>query len=372
VSIAHPELGHADEQPSKTVLFFAMAFGGALCWVVAFIPGFMVAGTGPRALMIGVGTALWISGLAIRRYGLTLAWLFPVCLAADAATPLLTSVITTPNAPLASVSIFVLPTVLAAVYCSARQLAVQLTVATACAVLMLGYAHEPAILILNVLLCQLFANSSVAVGVLLFRRRLHASFEQQRLAALTDPLTGVLNRRGLAASLDGLVRAARSAEQGLAVAMLDVDHFKLVNDSLGHGVGDTVLRSLCQVLRHEIRTGDAIARLGGEEFVVVCVAPREELSEIATRLHARIGEELRHFPVTVSIGGVWTAIPAYEEDVGQEPFWHLIDEADELLYTAKRLGRDRVVLPPDHRIAPRTETETETVDAYSGHGAAEA
>ncbi len=211
--------------------------------------------------------------------------------------------IATPSASLASISIFVLPTVLSAVYCSAWQLAAQVALANLCAVLMLAYGHEPVILILNVMLCQLFGNSSAALGVLMFRRRLRASFDQQRLAALTDPLTGILNRRGLATSLDGLLRAAREAGQGLAVAMLDVDHFKVINDSQGHGVGDTVLRGTVHVLRHEIRTGDAIARLGGEEFVVVCVAPRDELREIATRLHARIGEELRHFPATVSVGG---------------------------------------------------------------------
>ena len=330
------------------MLLFVMAFGGAICFIVALVPGFMTDAMIPKILLMVVGIGVWAAGAVIKRQGLTTNWLFPVFLAADLATPAITSVMATPSAPLASISIFVLPTILAAVYSTARLITVQTFVATCCAGYMLLHTGQPWLLVANVLLCQLFAMSSSALAVLMFRRRLHASLELQRLAALTDPLTGVLNRRGLATALDDLLYQAEVGGQGLAVVMLDVDHFKHVNDSLGHGVGDTVLRSLCEVLRGEIRGCDAVARLGGEEFVVVCVAPSERLSEIAHRLHHRIGEELRHFPVTVSVGGVWTpALPVGLAPV-HEQFWHLIDEADELLYTAKRLGRDRVVLPPDH------------------------
>ena len=161
---------------------------------------------------------------------------------------------------------------------------------------------------------------------------------------LTDPLSGCLNRRGFEQQYRReLARAARTRTEMTLIA-LDLDHFKQVNDTHGHLVGDRVIAETGELLRATARTGDIVARTGGEEFMIL--APETSVQG-AQQLAQRVVEAFRrrHFTdspsrirVTVSVGVVSDLVP----DVGIAE--DLRARADEALYAAKRGGRDRVVM----------------------------
>ncbi len=164
-----------------------------------------------------------------------------------------------------------------------------------------------------------------------------------RLAAL-DPLTGAYNRRfGMARLHEEFGRAVRMAAP-LGVLMFDLDHFKQVNDTYGHLVGDRVLVRIFKLARSVMRDGDLIMRYGGEEFLAVLPgASRNDLGKIGERLR-RMTEETsiadgeQMISITVSIGG--TAYPEFDVDDEID----LVKQADKALYSAKRSGRNCVVI----------------------------
>jgi two-component system, cell cycle response regulator len=165
----------------------------------------------------------------------------------------------------------------------------------------------------------------------------------QRVAAL-DPLTGVFNRRfGLQRLTEELSRAIRSGDP-LGVLMLDLDHFKAVNDTYGHLVGDRVLQAVTRATRQVLREGDVFLRYGGEEFVVVLPgANRDNMATMAERIRhavseADVTESGQRIAMTVSIGG--SGLPDSNATNSQE----LIALADTALYSAKEGGRDRCVI----------------------------
>ena len=160
--------------------------------------------------------------------------------------------------------------------------------------------------------------------------------------ALVDPLTGLNNRRFLENHLATMLDNAKMRRAPLSLMILDIDHFKRVNDTYGHDCGDEVLKSFADRMRGIIRGGDLLCRLGGEEFVIV-------MPGVATPLAGRIGERARQaiegelflidagrcsIPVTVSIG-------LAERDVGSDAV-SLYKRADKALYRSKSEGRNRV------------------------------
>ncbi len=163
-----------------------------------------------------------------------------------------------------------------------------------------------------------------------------------RHEATTDAMTGLYNYRFLIGYLDQQVNVAERADSSLSVLMLDLDHFKAINDSHGHLAGDAVLRAVSSLVVETIRKSDLAARYGGEEFVVVMAnTGREEAQLVAEKIRQAVaaleveldeGEPLR---VTVSIGGV-----SFPE--GTRGARNLLDLADRALYQAKRGGRNRV------------------------------
>lgn len=171
--------------------------------------------------------------------------------------------------------------------------------------------------------------------------------EEQRRAiealANTDALTGALSRRHFL-ELAGRERARAAREgNGLAVLLLDIDHFKRVNDTHGHAGGDAVLRAFHATCAAQLRAHDLLGRLGGEEFGVVLPATgREVARQVAERLRAAVAAEPVALPgggavaITVSIGLAFTASAAQDID-------GLLAAADAALYRAKREGRNRVV-----------------------------
>ena len=168
-------------------------------------------------------------------------------------------------------------------------------------------------------------------------------FQKQMLqAAVRDPLTGLYNRRYLEEQLEAEFRFASRQGGPLTLLMMDLDHFKQVNDQHGHPVGDAVLRGFSASLRAGIRGEDVAARYGGEEFVVICRATQEPVGvKIAERLRQRLEElrlvrELPELRVTVSVGVA--SLPNPRITTSRE----LIEKADKALYVAKANGRNQV------------------------------
>ncbi len=171
---------------------------------------------------------------------------------------------------------------------------------------------------------------------------LQANDELGRMAS-TDPLTGLFNRRYLLEILTKEYQRARRYQHELSLLMLDVDHFKQVNDTYGHICGDMVLRGIAALLKKTVRNTDLVARYGGEEMVVLLLETGgKEAMAIAEKLRGAIATRPMacndlEIAVTVSIGvATWPA-------QGQEGYMDLLDAADQALYKAKESGRNRVV-----------------------------
>ena len=180
----------------------------------------------------------------------------------------------------------------------------------------------------------------LAVVISTQTRRLTLSGAINALSANGDGLTGVKNRRFLRGYLDEAVGAAQAGE-ALSVVMADIDHFKKINDSLGHTVGDTVLKAVADVMSRTLREGDLVARYGGEEFsLVLRGAEARVAAEVAERVRLAVEEtevntEGRTISVTVSLG-----VAQYRAADGSAH--GLLQRADAALYQAKGAGRNRV------------------------------
>jgi diguanylate cyclase (GGDEF)-like protein len=167
-----------------------------------------------------------------------------------------------------------------------------------------------------------------------------AQREQLHAQALNDELTGLFNRRHFERCLSGALRDEHDRGGPTSLVYFDLDAFKAINDSFGHGAGDQVLREFAEVLRAQIRRGDVACRTGGEEFCIVL--PQTSLAE-AARLARRVVGAVRaarlgpRGDLTVS-AGVATSPRSRENRE------HLVRQADDHLLRAKREGRDRVVV----------------------------
>jgi two-component system, cell cycle response regulator len=155
--------------------------------------------------------------------------------------------------------------------------------------------------------------------------------------ALSDPLTSLANRRSFEEAFARETARARRSNEPVSVVMVDIDHFKRVNDDHGHDMGDEVLRHVGGRLPKAARPMDVCARLGGEEFVVLLpgCTPVEAI-QVAERLRAAIASDAP-LPVTASAGVATLGVHVAEPD-------DLLTAADEALYAAKHAGRDRVAL----------------------------
>ena len=158
---------------------------------------------------------------------------------------------------------------------------------------------------------------------------------------LTDNLTGLLNHTRIKEQLHNEVARARRKDSGIAFAMLDIDHFKSVNDTHGHHVGDRVIKTLARVLPQRLRSSDYIGRYGGEEFAVILPeATAEDAVAVLDRIR-RSFAKVRHFSPEGVFNVTFSGGVASYPDVGDAV--NLALEADRALYNAKRAGRDRIV-----------------------------
>lgn len=169
---------------------------------------------------------------------------------------------------------------------------------------------------------------------------LDSSLRAAARAANRDPLTGLFNRRHIAGFAQALRETVLAGQERVTLCMIDVDHFKLVNDRHGHPVGDEVLKAVAALLEARLRDGDCLARIGGEEFLAVLrhcdlsrarrVAESVRHNVAASQIRTAAGE----VPITVSLGLAQWAV--------NETFEQVLERADRALYDAKHSGRDRV------------------------------
>jgi diguanylate cyclase (GGDEF)-like protein len=174
-------------------------------------------------------------------------------------------------------------------------------------------------------------------------KALEAANHQLELLSATDALTGLANRRQLGVILAAEWQNAARRQAPLAVAMIDIDHFKLYNDRYGHAAGDRCLHSVASVLNHHVRGEDTVARYGGEEFTIVLPAADVDAAyNVAERVRKAVaalnephaGSSFGHVSISV---GVAATIPT--PDTTPEM---LVERADAQLYEAKHGGRNRV------------------------------
>ncbi len=189
----------------------------------------------------------------------------------------------------------------------------------------------------------IWAIAGMAYHYLNVQQELEAAL---RHLAESDPLTQILNRVGIMAELGRRLAEFQRYGSVFSVLMIDVDHFKAVNDRLGHLAGDQVLRRISGIIRSALREVDSVGRYGGEEFLVVLPGTRiDSAANTAERIRLAIEQipirvEREQIRVTVSIGAV-AAGPGGPTHVDA-----LIDGADRAMYEAKHSGRNRVIPPP--------------------------
>lgn len=169
--------------------------------------------------------------------------------------------------------------------------------------------------------------------------------ETLRLESIRDPLTGLYNRRHMEASLGREVLRAKRHGTPVAIIMLDIDHFKPLNDAYGHEAGDVILRELAALVRQSIRGEDIACRYGGEEFLLIMPdASLEVAAKRAEELRLRVGDlqvvsQRKLLTITISLGVA--AFPIHGLDIKDT-----VKAADAALYQAKKGGRNQVVIAP--------------------------
>jgi diguanylate cyclase (GGDEF)-like protein len=185
----------------------------------------------------------------------------------------------------------------------------------------------------------LIAAGALILSTVILSGALAESDRAHRRSSTLDPLTGLFNRNALEQRLGELDGQASSEEEGLSHALLlcDLDHFKRINDQLGHAAGDAVLQDIAYTMRAALRAGDSIYRVGGEEILVVLPgADEDDALEIAERLRVAVRERRPvGVSVTVSIGVAVSGTGAVDTD-------DLVSRADLALYAAKAGGRDAI------------------------------
>ena len=161
--------------------------------------------------------------------------------------------------------------------------------------------------------------------------------------SMKDPLTGLWNRRYLEETMSRELPRARRMNQSIGVIVLDLDHFKLLNDTFGHDAGDFVLARMGELLRHATRESDIACRFGGEEFGVILpgatLAATRNKAEAIRAAYAAMNLEFDTQPLgTLTLSAGVSSLPA-----GKQDWAHVMRQADKALYTAKQAGRNRVI-----------------------------
>lgn len=283
-----------------------------------------------------LGVVLWFVPSVLRRARL------PLVLLADGMYLVIATTIV--DAHLYATPLMLLfATILAAWVLGPRSLPVHLVaVYLVCWVVLAPTISDGALLAVQVVVQGSVLNTT-AVVVLLLRRRQKQLLREMHAVSVTDTLTRLPNRRHLEERAAGLWARAQRDDLLLAALVIDLDHFKQVNDAHGHAAGDELLRRVAAALRATVRAEDLVARTGGEEFVVLTVvATADPVVALAERVRAAVGAVECSARPTASIGIALSRGPLQDDPM--DATWRLVDRADVALYEAKRRGRDRSVL----------------------------
>ena len=322
----------------------ALLIGGSLGFL-AIVAGLAaryqvrVSGTWQAGTILTLSTAVVAALVSVILLGVRRAHTMPATLGGllvlDAVPVVMQVGALTPADARARVLFLVIPAVIAAATLSASNHRIHLAGVMLIAAAMVGAPATGRTLVGRIV------ETCLAVGVLLTAdllvRRLSTATADRlfalRTLSLTDELTGVLNRRGLAAGFGRLTRSARR-DASIGLLIVDIDHFKWFNDEYGHAAGDDVLRRVCQVLKTIAGPGNLVARIGGEELAVLVVGRAEPVA-----LAFREALAAMRPAVTVSIGVIDAPLDAA---LAPGALWQLLDAADRALYEAKNTGRDRI------------------------------
>ncbi|MGK5111220.1 MULTISPECIES: diguanylate cyclase [unclassified Geodermatophilus] len=225
--------------------------------------------------------------------------------------------------------------------------ATMLATVVACSIALQHSYDGPLLITFQVVISAGVLNLA-SFGVFVLRRRVQRLLAATQALSHQDPLTGLSNRRYLVEQAPRVWRQARRDGSRVAAMVLDLDHFKQLNDAHGHAAGDAVLRAVATSLAATVRPTDVLARVGGEELIVLgLVSDSSEAGRLAERLRSAVSgsRTADGHSVTASIG-MSLVRPVDGEDAAAA-MWRLVDEADGAMYEAKQAGRNRVaaVLP---------------------------
>ena len=192
-----------------------------------------------------------------------------------------------------------------------------------------------------------------------FQERLRSTYEISLSMALTDSLTGLYNRRYLEVHLEKLIENNARSNKALGVIMMDIDHFKSVNDTHGHNVGDEILKVFANRIKDNLRSFDLVARLGGEEFVAILpdVSP-ERAYIVAERLRRAIADEPIICSAETGCLDITTSIGGAIINRGGHSIPAILERADKCLYDAKHGGRNCTVFEDKGKLNPDDYQET--------------
>lgn len=212
-------------------------------------------------------------------------------------------------------------------------------------VLLFGAAFTPYSTQMQVWAClPMLTLYPLAVGMICYRLAIKLSKHKRALSALsrTDSLTGLLNHGAWKDLLQLQFQRCRAHQQPAAIALIDIDHFKSINDTYGHIVGDSVLRKLSAELKRNLRECDLAGRYGGDEFCVILPGmplhqARDVMERLREVLHNYRHQEIPELRISLSIG-----LAAYHQSFTDAIAW--LDDADKALYTAKNTGRNKICL----------------------------
>jgi two-component system cell cycle response regulator len=185
-------------------------------------------------------------------------------------------------------------------------------------------------------------------------QQLESMLHHVEALAITDPLTGLFNRRRFADVLKREFAVTKRYKNTLSCLMIDLDHFKLINDRYGHDTGDLVLKEIARKIQETLREVDVPARYGGEEFAVLlphtskrdAMIVAERLCALVRKIQFKVGDATLKLSASVGVAGNIDVLSGHAED--------LVKAADFALYEAKRLGRDRAVLFDEKTSLPPT------------------
>jgi diguanylate cyclase (GGDEF)-like protein len=256
--------------------------------------------------------------------------------------PIIVSVLVAVAKPIALIPMFyVWPVVLSAYFLQRRQAAAMFAlIAIGFGVALVGWVEPDGRLVQWI--SVVIVSAVLGVVIVALKEGLERALVRLRILAAHDPLTGALNRRAFGDALAAAVARAGRGEGRCAIAILDIDHFKRINDARGHAAGDEALCRLTRLLAERGRANDVVGRLGGEEFAVLldgtdaagAVVFGDDLRR-ALAAEVRPGEAV----FTISVG-------VAELQDGEQAAERMLVAADRALYAAKDAGRDRVVRAP--------------------------